>query len=170
MEESEQQQQVEQQEQAESVEAFNLKKYNELKANSVSKEEHDKLKQAYKDLFNSYANGEQLSTESPKAQKKTAEELRKELFYPKKELNNLEYVSKALELREAVLEETGEDCFVAKGHHVQPTAESYAVAERTAQILQECIDYADGNSEVFTNELQRRMPNDSPIINKKLRR
>ena len=34
-------------------------------------------------------------------------------------------------------------------------------AEFTAQQFQECIDIADGNSEVFTNELMRRTVDNS---------
>lgn len=151
------------------IEQFNMEKYNELKANTVSKDKYNKLEQSYKDLFNSYANGETYAAASPEAPKKSLDELRDELFRPKEELNNLQFVEKALELRERVIEETGEDCFVSKGHNITPTEQSYIAAQRVADIFQECIDYANGDSKVFTNELQRRMP-DSPLINNKFRR
>ena len=38
-----------------------------------------------------------------------------------------------------------------------PTDDDVKTAEKVAQVLQECVDYAEGDSAVFTNELQRRM-------------
>lgn len=137
----------------------------ELKATTVSKDQYEKLANENRTLLNSLVNGEQLAAAETPQEKKSLDELRNELFRPKKELSNLEYVEKALELRERVMEETGEDCFVSQGHNITPTAESYANAQKVADIYKECIDYADGNSEVFTNELMRRMQ-DNPIVNK----
>ena len=42
------------------------------------------------------------------------------------------------------------------GAQISPTAEDVQVAEKVAQIYQECVDYADGDSALFTQELQRR--------------
>lgn len=159
----------EQQQPIDNIEQFNMEKYNELKANTVSKDKYNKLEQSYKDLFNSYANGDTYAAAVPEAPKKSLDELRDELFRPKKELNNIEFISKALELRERVIEETGEDCFVSKGPGITPTEQSYIAAQKAADIYQECLDYANGDNKVFTNELLRRMP-DSPVINNKYRR
>lgn len=137
----------------------------ELKANSVSIDKYEKLETENRNLLNSLINGEQLAAAESSQEKKSLDELRNELFRPKKELSNLEYVEKALELRERVMEETGEDCFVSSGHNITPTAESYANAQKVADIYRECIDYANGDSAVFTNELMRYMQ-DNPIVNK----
>lgn len=73
-------------------------------------------------------------------------------------------VEKALEFRERVLEETGQDCFVNVSKHSIPTEESYRNAQKTADIYRECLDYANGDNKVFINELQRRMI-DTPMAN-----
>jgi hypothetical protein len=38
-----------------------------------------------------------------------------------------------------------------------PTDEDVRTAQKVADVLQECVDYAEGDSAVFTNELQRRL-------------
>lgn len=83
------------------------------------------------------------------------DKLRAELFYPKRELSNLEYVEKALELRDAVLEQEGTDIFVLGKHGQAPTQEAYDSAQRFADVVSNAIERADGSSEVFTAELMR---------------
>lgn len=137
----------------------------ELQRTTVSKERYNKLVEENKNLLQSLVDGSQIATvvESTES-KKSLDELRNELFRPKKELTNLEFIEKSLELRDRVLEETGEDCFVSAGHHVTPSAESYEAAQRIADIYRECIEYANGNSDIFTQELQRRTI-DNPVAN-----
>ena len=53
---------------------------------------------------------------------------------------------------------------MSRGANINPTQESYISAQKTADIYRECLDYANGNSQVFINELQRRMV-DNPIAN-----
>ena len=48
------------------------------------------------------------------------------------------------------------DPFLPMGAQIAPTADDEAKAEKAAQIYQECIDYADGDSKLFTQELMRR--------------
>ena len=38
-----------------------------------------------------------------------------------------------------------------------------AKANYSASVYQECIDYAQGNSQLFTQELQRRTKDDTPL-------
>jgi len=84
------------------------------------------------------------------------QKLRVELFADDKEHSNLEYVTKALELREAILKKEGRDIFVGRGSNFEPTQEDYYRAENTAEIFKECVEYAQGDSEAFTTELMRR--------------
>lgn len=72
-------------------------------------------------------------------------------------LNNLEYCKKTLELRKAIIDDGGVDPFVPAGHNIAPTADDYTQAEKVANYIQDAIDYADGDSELFTQELQRNM-------------
>ena len=142
----------------------------DLKANTVSKDRYNKLMEENKNLLNSLVNGEQLAAANPAQQNELppiqdlVDEMRTQ------HLSDIEFVEKALEFRERVLEETGEDCFVSKGHNITPTQESYIAAQRTADIYRECLDYANGDNKVFMNELMRRMPNDGPVAQSRYKR
>lgn len=145
-----------QEQQTEDISAKYIDAINDLKRNSVSKDQYNKVLEENRNLLNSIVNGKEVATAEQPVEKKDINELRKELFYSKKNMSNLEYITKALELRDRVLEETGEDCFVGRGRDLVPTEEDYHTAQRVADIYRECIDYANGDSTVFTNELQRR--------------
>lgn len=126
---------------------------NELKQNSVNREDYNKLKAENKKLLDSIVNGAPVEVQSP--QRKSIEELR--AAYLKEDQTNLEYISNALKLREALISEGKPDPFLPIGEQILPTDEDVAAANKVASVLQECVDYADGDSAVFTNELQRRL-------------
>ena len=141
----------------------------DLKANTVSKDRYNKLMEENKNLLNSLVNGEAVATAAPsQSELPPIQDLVNEMRG--KQLSDIEFVEKALEFRERVLEETGEDCFVSKGHNITPTQESYIAAQRTADIYRECLDYANGDNKVFMNELMRRMPNDGPVAQSRYKR
>ena len=126
---------------------------NELKQNSVNREDYNKLKAENKKLLDSIVNGTSVEVQSP--QKKSVDELR--AAYLKEDQTNLEYISNALKLREALMAEGKPDPFLPIGEQILPTDEDVAAANKVASVLQECVDYAEGDSAVFTNELQRRL-------------
>lgn len=128
---------------------------NELKQNSVERSKYDQLKAENKKLLDSIVNGQEIDL--PKENhKRSIKDLRDELFDGKKDLSNLDFVKDALELRSALIESGEPDPFLPVGNQISPTDSDIAAAEKVAQVLQECVDYADGDSAVFTNELQRR--------------
>ena len=130
----------------------------ELKEKSVDRSEYDKLRAENKKLIDAVVNG-QPGQEEPAAVKHSKEqidELRNDLFNSPKELSNLEYVTTAMELREALMENGEPDPFLPVGKQISPTRDDLEGAEKVAQVYRECIDYAEGDSEVFTNELMRR--------------
>lgn len=130
----------------------------ELKQNSVDRSEYDKLRAENKKLIDAVVNG-QPGQEEPvltKHSKEQIDDLRNELFNSPRELNNLEYITKAMELREALMENGEPDPFLPVGKQISPTRDDLEGAEKVAQVYKECIDYAEGDSEVFTNELMRR--------------
>lgn len=130
----------------------------ELKENSVNRSEYDKLRAENKKLIDAVVNG-QPGQEEPvftKHSKEQIDDLRNELFNSPKELNNLEYITKAMELREALMENGEPDPFLPVGKQISPTRDDLEGAEKVAQVYKECIEYAEGDSEVFTNELMRR--------------
>ena len=130
----------------------------ELKEKSVDRSEYDKLRAENKKLIDAVVNG-QPGQEEPvisKHSKEQIDDLRNDLFNSPRELNNLEYVTKAMELREALMENGEPDPFLPVGKQISPTRDDLEGAEKVAQVYKECIDYAEGDSEVFTNELMRR--------------
>lgn len=130
----------------------------ELKENSVDRSEYDKLRAENKKLIDAVVNGQPGQEEQvvSKHSKEQIDDLRNELFNSPRELNNLEYITKAMELREALIENGEPDPFLPVGKQISPTRDDIEGAEKVAQVYKECIEYADGDSEVFTNELMRR--------------
>lgn len=130
----------------------------ELKENSVNRSEYDKLRAENKRLIDAVVNGQPGQEEQVfvKHSKEQIDDLRNELFNSPRELNNLEFITKAMELREALMENGEPDPFLPVGKQISPTRDDIEGAEKVAQVYKECIDYAEGDSEVFTNELMRR--------------
>lgn len=137
----------------------------ELKQNSVSKDKYDKLRDENNRLLNSLINGEQI--EAPITDKPDIQQLRNELFKEDNGLNNLQYIEKALQLRNALMEKGEPDPFLPVSHHAAPTNEEIATAEKVATIYRECLEYADGDNAVFTNELMRRTVDVMPMKGRK---
>ena len=144
---------------------------NELKQNSVPKEQYNKVVEEKNKYLKALIDGTQVPID---AQKDPADidALRKDLFSGEKELSNLEYAQKALELREALIDRDGVDIFVGKGSKLTPTNEDYEAAQRVADTFQKCIDVAEGDSEIFTRELMRLTEDVAvlPKINPKIKR
>lgn len=123
----------------------------EIKQNSVDREAYNKLREENKRLLNSLVNGESIDVK--KEEPVDIDALRDKLF--NKESTNLEYISNALKLREELMKQGKPDPFLPVGKNIIPTEEDIKAADRVAKVLQECVDYADGDSNIFTNELQR---------------
>ena len=136
-----------------------------LKENSVDKDLYEKKDQENKKLIQALVDGEQLE-KAGEPQAKSASELRKELF-GNDNLNNLEYVSKALDLRKAVMDEEGYDIFLPYGEKIAPTPDDVEAANRVADAFQKCIEYADGDSDIFTQELQRITVDTAPMMKRR---
>ena len=126
----------------------------ELKENSVDRSKSEQLRAENKKLLDSIVNGTEIAQPAVE-DKKSTEELR--AAYLKEDQSNLEYIANALKLREAIISEGKPDPFLPIGEQIIPTDEDVKTAEKVATVLQECVDYAEGDSSVFTNELQRRL-------------
>ena len=130
----------------------------ELKQNSVDRSEYEKLRAENKKLIDAVVNGQPGQEEQVlvRHSKEQIDDLRNDLFNSPRELNNLEFITKAMELREALMENGEPDPFLPVGKQISPTRDDIEGAEKVAQVYKECIEYAEGDSEVFTNELMRR--------------
>lgn len=125
---------------------------NELKANTVSKTEYAKLRSENKKLLDALVSGKEIDV--PQEKPVDVNELRKKLFNKDSDLSNLEYVDTALQLRNALIEKGERDPFLPIGTHVSETPEMYEKAQNVADLLQDCVDFADGDSGVFTARYQ----------------
>ena len=130
----------------------------ELKENSVNRSEYEKLRAENKKLIDAVVNGQPGQEEQVlvKHSKEQIDDLRNDLFNSPRELTNLEFITKTMELREALMENGEPDPFLPVGKQISPTRDDLEGAEKVAQVYKECIEYAEGDSEVFTNELMRR--------------
>ena len=141
----------------------------EIKTNSVPKADYDKVVAENKQLLDSLVNGEPGPKEEVK-EDINVDELKKDLL--EKPMTNMEYIEKALKLRNELIEKEGIDIFVGSGKKYVPTNEDYETAQKVADVFQSCLDVAQGNPEVFNRELERVTIDAAPKsgINNKIRR
>lgn len=125
----------------------------ELKQTTVSRDEYEKLKAENKKLLNNVVNGQVVEVEQG-PEYRDVDVIRDELF--NNEHNNLEYIKLALELRNTLIAKGETDPFLPVGKQISPSREDVEKAELVAQVYQECVDYAEGDSALFTQELMRR--------------
>ena len=127
----------------------------DIKKNYVPKKEHEKLEEDYRKVVDAILNGGELPPDPNGEEAPKIADLRKELYDPNNTLSNLDYVKKTLQLREAIIEETGKDPFLPTGIQGDPfktdqeREAAEASAEKVAKVLQEAVDEADGDSEAF---------------------
>ena len=136
----------------------------EIKQNSVTRESYDKLKSENKQLLDALVNGKEIDIK--KEEPVDIAKLRKDLFNKDGQMSNLEYVSNALKLRSALIDAGERDPFLPYGEKVNVTSEHYDKAEQVATVLQACVDFADGDSGIFSAELQRHLKDSLPMRRK----
>ena len=134
----------------------------EMKANTGSKEEFEKVRKENIALKKEIIDGVQTQKEEQPKQY-DLNELRKK--WQKEDQSNLEYIQNTLEYRKALIETGHRDPFLpfGKGHeNIDPSEQQKA--EHVAEVMQQCIDEADGNSEMFTSLLNARMVDDGAVL------
>lgn len=128
---------------------------NELRANSVPKDKYNRLVEENRKLMKSLANGEQIEVKAP--EKPDIAELDRALYTDDvQHLTDLEMISKTLQLRQALIDETGEDIFIPVGKRFAPEDSDIATAEKVADVFQQCVDAAEGDSRKFIRLLDDR--------------
>jgi len=143
----------------ETLEEMNNEQYiqaiEDLKASTVSKETYNKLRAENKKLLDALVSGQEIPTQEEN--KPTIDEMRKQLFDIDGNMSNLDFVETALSLRDSLIEAGERDPFLPYGDKVDITSETIATAEKVAAALKEMVDFAEGDSGVFTAEYQRRV-------------
>lgn len=126
----------------------------EIKQNSVSRSSYEKLKQDNKRLMDALIQNKQIET--PKKEEIDVKSIEKRLAERDPRMKSLEGFKLALKLREADLAAGKIDPFISANNKT-PSKEDLESAQRRADIYQECIDYAQGDPALFSQELTRRM-------------
>ena len=138
-----------------------------LKDNTVSKEQYEKLRAENKKLLNAVLNDQKAEKEEPV---ETVEQLQNDLRKIKSELanaqekgmSNLEFTSKALKYREKAMKLGLQDPFVPNTP-TGPEENDFRSAERVAEVLQKCVDESKGNPATFRNLFEQAVRDDSKI-------
>lgn len=150
----EKEQSVTQQENVEQDTNNYIEAIKEIKANSVSKDAYKKLQDENKKLLESLIAGETI--EAPK----TTVEEKVDLNALRKHLDEAEspidYCKTSLKLHEETLKQLGYNDYLPNGKKIRPTKEDEEKANLFIEQIKECIDYADGDDQLFIQELQRR--------------
>lgn len=125
---------------------------NDLRANTVSRQDYDRIVRENRQLLNSITNGTTPEVAKPK-EKKDLNKLREDIV--SYDGTNLGYIERVLEYRNEMIEQGYDDPFIPKGHKVSANAMDVEAANRVAECFQHCVDYANGDNQLFTAELQR---------------
>lgn len=145
----------------------------EIKENTVSKEDYEKVLEDRKKLMQALIDGNTDGIELP--DNSSDDELDKRIIANRNKLakgevaNDLDYWQTVLQLRNDVIEKEGEerDPFLPNGHDYVYDENDAKRAKAVAQTVQDCIDLAEGDSTFFKNELLRRVKDTSPLQPKK---
>lgn len=129
-----------------------IEQIKKMKETTVSKEQYEQLQKENQTLLDSLVSGKTTSTEVVE-QSKSIKELAENVFG--KDQTNLSFIDNTLKFRDQVLKETGEDIFLPKGHDVAVTEEDIRTAQRVAEGFKHCVEYANGDPNIFNDELSR---------------
>lgn len=140
-------------------EGVDVQKYldtiNDLKKNTVSKDDYRKLKEENATLLSSIMEGRTMSA-AEEVKKPTAQELRNKLYGKGcEDLTDLEYMTLTCDLRDVLLEEQGIDYMAPTGSQYQADVNDIAAANKSYNGFRHCIEVADGDNDIFLQELSR---------------
>ena len=144
---------------------------NEMKKSSVSREEYDKIRNENKTLLENLVNGRTLDAAAEEdSPTPTIDELRGKVFGKDcEDLNDLEFITGLCDLRDALLEKEGVDYFAPTGSKYAADYNDQQTAQKTYDAFRHCIDVADGDNQVFIQEITR-ITNDIGAIRKPTKR
>lgn len=134
------------------VEKNYLEVIKKMKENMVLKSDYDEAIAENKKL------AEQLIT-SPNLQEQPKEKVDikklQDQFSASTQMTNLEFVSSALKLRKALIEDGKPDPFLPVGRRISPTEDDIRKANKVADAFEYCVDAAQGDPAIFNMELMR---------------
>lgn len=145
-----------------------VKAIQDLKQSTVSKEDYKKLQEDNARLIEALKNGDSVNLVDTE-EKKDINELRQELFQGLEGgVPNLEMAKRLVALRTEIMKDPNAwDPALpnGKGYKYDPYDEEQA--DQVFQLLQSCIEYADGDEALFTQEFSRHIRDDGSMRKRK---
>lgn len=131
---------------------------NRVKSDMVPKSDYDRVVAENSKLARAVADHDYSSDiESPADNDQRIAALRKNLYGGgKKYRNDLEYFTDTLDLRHRLMEKGEGDPFLPCNSAYVPNEADEVRAQEIADSIQDAVDYADGDPEVFSVEMRRR--------------
>lgn len=155
----EQEELVQEQTQADMTNDY-IEQIKNLKANSVSKADYDKLRAENKQLLDAVVNGNSSVVSEPAKPKRSFEEIGKELASTDWATNK-DFFALSEEFREAMIEQKGIDPWMYKGEpsdRVEYTDKDYDDAARIEEFINHMHDFDDEASQIYNAEINRIIP------------
>ena len=144
------------------------KALNEQRANSVSKEQYEALEKKNSELMKAIIDGSSIGNKSESSEEPVdLNKLAKEVF--EGGIGNLEYAKRSLKFREEYMKQTGKDPF-APNSSEKMTEEDVKKASEVAELMQQCVDEADGSEAIYNALFAEKIKEDSPAMLGKLRK
>ena len=137
-----------------------LEAYNELKENSISKKEYDRVLKRNEDLTQALIRNDKLEDDDKPKESNMAKikRLTNELYSDKREdMTNLEYCQKTVELRDTIIAEGGRDPFLPTSGENKDSYANQQTAEKVANGLKKMVEDANGSPEAFNSLYQARV-------------
>lgn len=150
----------------------------EMKKNSVSKEDYDKLREENKKLLSSLVNGEEIevdsSEEEEEAPKRTREEIIKSiddncssLFVEDNSMSNLECAKRIIKYHDDMIELTGNDPFENTGDKFIASDSDKSSPKKTYEYLKNCVEQSQDDPVAFNVAFQAGLRQILPLGGKK---
>ena len=137
-----------------------LDAYNELKENTVSKKEYDRVLKRNEELTQALINNDRLE-EDNKPKESNLDKIKRltnELYSDKRtDMTNLEYCQKTVELRDSIIAEGGRDPFLPTSGENKDSYANQQTAEKVANGLRKMVEDANGSPEAFNSLYQARV-------------
>ena len=138
-----------------------------LKNTTVSREQYDKMVAENNKLLDALVSGEIITKEGAKPEKPRTEEINdlyNDLFV-KGEPNNLKFHEKMYRLSDLIEEETGYNPCLPWGYNgVKPSQDDIVKAQRDREATEALMEYAAGDSQIFTDQLQLKTVDTLPGV------
>ena len=123
-----------------------LEEIKNLKANTVSKEDYNKLQEKNKNLMRQIING---GGSKETEETINMEECRKALFDHPEDMSDLDFWKNTLALRKERLDKEGVDIFLPKGNKTRYSNADKESANHVAEVIGQLIVESEGSPQVF---------------------